>query len=102
MEDGMPSVEERLANLEGRVNEQSNLFAVLRDSVSSVEQHLAQFEHRVDTRFDSVDRRFDSIDRRLETVESKLSHNLLWTVGIQVSTLVLVIGAIVAILTRSP
>lgn len=103
----MPTVEERLASLEGRVNEQSQMFATLRDLLASLECRIDRFEQRVEARFDAIDRRFETVDRRFETVdrrfaslEDTLSRNLLWTVGIQVTVLVVVIGAVVTALTR--
>jgi uncharacterized coiled-coil protein SlyX len=92
-EDGMPSVEERLASLEGRVNEQSQMFATMRDLLAALERRIDRFEQRVEARFDAIDRRF-------EALEDKLSRNLLWTVGIHVTVLVVVMGAVVTALTR--
>lgn len=88
----MPNVEERLASLDGRMAEQTQLFSMIRDA-------LAALERRMETRFDTIDRRFEVIDRRFETIEAKLSHHLFWTVGIQVTVLVVVIGSLVAVLT---
>lgn len=103
----MPTVEERLASLEGRANEQSQMFATMRDLLAAIERRIDRFEQRVEARFDASDRRFDAIDRRFgavdrrfEGIEDKLSRNLLWTVGIQVTVLVVVIGAVVTALTR--
>jgi len=48
-----------------------------------------------------IDRRFEAVDRRFEAIAGRLDRQFLWMVGLQVTTLVTVIGAIVtAVLTR--
>ena len=96
----MPTVDERVASLEGRVSEQTQMFSVLRDMLAGFERRVeARFDAN-DRRFEAIDRRFETVDRRFESIEDKLSRNLLWTVGIQVTVLVVVIGAVVTALTR--
>lgn len=96
----MPNVDERLASLEGRVNEQSQMFAMMRDTLAGFERRVEARFDAVDRRFEALDRRFETVDRRFETIEAKLSHHLLSTVGVQVTVLVVVIGSLVAVLTR--
>jgi hypothetical protein len=96
MEGGMPTVEQRLARVEGRLEEQSQMFAMMRDALTSLERRF----DAIDGRFDVVDRRFAAIDSRFDTIEGKLSHNLLWTVGIQITVLFAVLTALVTMLTR--
>ena len=64
---------ERVAYLEGQVNEQSQAFVALRES-------LGRFEQRVDARFDALD--------------GKMSHQFLWMIGIQITILLAVLGAV--------
>jgi len=91
----MPTIEERVAHLEGHVSEFVNTFADIRESI----RHL---EHRVDVRVDAVDRRFEAIDRRFEVVaqrfdalDQKVSRQFVWLVGLVVTVLVAVAGALV-------
>jgi len=67
----MPTLEERVAYIEGQMAEQSHAFAAVRES-------LARLEQRMDARFDALDRRF------------------FWIVGIQITTLVAVVGAVLS------
>ena len=60
----MATVEERLAKLEARVEEHSQLFVTMREA-------LLAFEHRMEVRFDGIEKRFDSIDRRFEAVDRR-------------------------------
>jgi len=104
----MPTLEERVAYLEGQVSEHSH---DIRDSIR-------QLERRCDARFDAVDRRIggleekfdrridalegqldrsaDKSDRRIDGLEDKMSRQFSWLVGIQVTTLVAIVGALLA------
>lgn len=85
----MQSIEERVAYLEGQVSEQSSALLEVRDTVRSLEQ-------RMDSRFEAVDRRFDTVDRRIDSLDDKVSRQFVWLVGIQVTILVAVVGALLA------
>ena len=114
----MSTFEERLAYLEGRVEEHSRSVDGIHDALVSLERRTdARFE-AVDRRFDAVDRRFDAVDRRFnaldatidgmrealdakidltrDTLDQKMSRHFLWLVGIQVTTLVAIVGALLA------
>ena len=94
---------ERVAVLEGRVAELSQVF-------EGIQAQLRGFEERVDRRFEGVDRRFEGIDRRfesidlrfgdlnhrLETLDAKISRFFMWAVGVQVMMWTAVVGAILA------
>jgi len=85
----MPTLEERVAYIEGQVSEQSHSLVEVREAVRSL-------EHRMDARFEAVDRRFDTVDRRIDVLEQKLSNHFGWLAGLQVTTLLAVIGALLA------
>ena len=91
----MPSIEERVAYLEGQVSEQSHALLEVRDSVRHLEQ-------RMEARFDSFEQRVDarlaSMDRRIDGLEDKVSRQFVWTVGVQVTTFV---GIVAALLSRA-
>ena len=78
----MPTLEERVAYLEGQVSEHTNTMLDIRESVR-------QLERRMEARFDVVDRRFEGMD-------DKISRQFTWVVGIQVTTLVAILGALLA------
>lgn len=89
----MPTLEERVAYLEGQVSEHSHTLIEIRDSIRHLEQ-------RFDARFEQLDRRFeargDAVDRRFEALDDKISRHFTWLVGIQVTTLVAIVGALLA------
>ena len=85
----MQSIEERVAYLEGQVSEQSHALLELREAIRS-------FEQRTDSRFEAVDRRFDTVDRRIDALDEKVSRQFVWLVGVQVTTLVSIVAALLA------
>ena len=96
----MPTLEERVAYLEGQVSEQSHAMLEVRDAVRDLER-------RIDVRFEAIDRRFENIERRIDTVDAglsrrmdalddKVSRQFVWLVGVQVTTLVAIVGALLA------
>jgi hypothetical protein len=76
------TLEEGVAYLEGQVSEHTNTMLDIRDSVR-------QLERRMEARFDVVDRRFEGMD-------DKISRQFTWVVGIQLTTLVAILGALLA------
>ena len=90
----MATVEERLARLEARVEEHSQLFGTMRET-------LLAFEHRMDVRFDGIERRFDAVDRRFEAIDRRfetLDTKFVWLIGLYVTS---VIAFAIAAFTRS-
>lgn len=92
----MPTVDERIAYVEGQVSEQSHSLVEIRDAVRNLEHRVdARFE-AVDRRFEGMDRRFDAVDRRIDALDDKVSNHFVWLVGIQVTTLVAIVAALLA------
>ena len=88
----MFSVEERVAFLEGRTGERSQMINGIREAIVSL-------EGRMDRRFEAVDRRFEAVDRRFDIIEHRLTaldQKFWWLVGIQLSTLVAIVAALLA------
>jgi hypothetical protein len=99
------TIEERVAYIEGQVSEQSHAMVEVREAVRMLEHRVdGRFEamdwrfEAIDRRFEAVDRRFDTVDRRIDALDEKLSRYFVWLVGLQVTTLVAIVGAL---LTRS-
>jgi tetrahydromethanopterin S-methyltransferase subunit G len=99
----VPTLEERVAFIEGQMSEQSHALLQVRDAVGSLEHRIdARFEaidrrfEAVDRRFETIDRRFDSVDRRIDRLDDKVSRHFLWLVGLQITTLLAVVSALLA------
>ena len=96
MEARMPTIEERVAYLEGTLNEQSHALTEVRDAVRHLELRMdARFEG-VDRRFEGIDRRFEALERRIDALDEKVSRQFIWMVGLQMTTLVAIIGALLS------
>ncbi len=92
----MADVQERVAQLEGRVE---GYVLMLTDVVGAV-RHL---EARMDQRFIGVDLRFTSLEGRLTALhqkvgdlDRKLETGFLWMVGIQFATLIALLASFIA------
>ena len=83
----MTTVDERVALLEGRAQEQSQMFGDLRESILNLER-------RIEARFAHVDGRFADLARQFETIRAEMATNFKWVVGIQVTTLIAIVAAL--------
>ena len=77
----MPSVEERLAYLEGKVDDHRAASGDLRSGMVDVCNSITELRAQMDHRF--------------ETLDQKVDRNFSWTVGIQVAALLAVVSALV-------
>ncbi len=136
----MPTIDERIAYLEGRVEEHTRGFGELRDIAFQTDAKVDRFRHELAARIDALDRkvdrfrdelsaridaldqkvdrfreelggRIDALDRKLDrrldaldhkvdrlfgALDQKMSRQFLWIMGVQVTVLVAVVGALVA------
>jgi hypothetical protein len=49
---------------------------------------------QVDRRFELVDRRFELVNGRIDTLDAKMDRHFSWLVGIQVASMLAVVGAL--------
>ena len=65
-----------------------------------IRDSIRLLKRRFDARLDTIDRRIDGLEdklgRRIEGLEDKMSRQFSWLVGIQVTTLVAIVGALLA------
>lgn len=100
----MATLEERVAFLEGQVSEQSHGLVEVRDALRHLEQRLearlGAFEQRTEARLDAAEHRaetrHDSVGRRIDALEDKMSRQFVWTVGVQVTTFVAIVAALLS------
>jgi hypothetical protein len=99
----METLEERVAYLEGKMEDHILGFVSLRDSIGRLEHRVDALADRMDARFENVERRFEAVDRRFEAIDhrfelldDKMSRHFLWLAGIQVTTLIGVVGALLS------
>jgi uncharacterized coiled-coil protein SlyX len=84
----------RLAVVEARVEEQGQMVNGLRDAIVSLEARMDRRFEAIDRRFEQIDQRFLGLDQRLDSLDSKMSRQFVWIVGIQISSLIAVVGVL--------
>lgn len=95
----MPSLEERVAYLEGRFGDHAGAVDDLRSGLSETRTDLRTGLARVDVNLTEVrsemNRRFEAVEARFAALDGKIDRHFTWLVGIQVAVLVAVVGALV-------
>ena len=89
----MPTVEERLAYLEGRAGDQTAATADLRTSITELRSEVRDLRSEMNSGFTALR---SEMNRRFEAVDVKFT----WLMGIQVAMLVTVLGAVVGFYFR--
>jgi hypothetical protein len=85
----MPSVDERLASLEAKVE----AIADLRNMVIDLRTEMTQ-------RFTQIDQRFNQIDARFTVMDAKVDRLFVWAIGLLVGGFTSVIGALIGVAYR--
>ena len=112
------AVEERVTVVERQVEENARDIEGLRGAVVELGRRMEQGFEALERRFEAIDRRFEAIDRRFEAMERRfevidqrfeaierrldrldqqMSRQFFWVVGIQITTVLAMTGAIAAI-----
>ncbi len=107
------TIEERVANLEGRVEEHTGVWQDIKDMMITQDGRMIGLEQRIDRRFEAIDRRFEAIDKRFEAIDrrfeaidrrfealenriqamdAKFTKYFLWIIGFQFSILLTLVA----------
>jgi hypothetical protein len=106
----MSSLEERVAYLEGRLEDHTSAVGRLHTSIDDLHQEtrrgfeqvqhqFGQVQHQfeqVQHRFEQVQHQFERVDARFIGLDQKVDRHFTWLVGIQMAVLVSVVGALVS------
>ena len=97
------TVEERVTEVEYKVAENARSIDGLREAIvegfKAMDRRFEAMDRRFEAmEFEAMERRFEAMvqrfDRRLEVVDENMSQQFRWIVGIQITTLLAMIGAI--------
>jgi uncharacterized coiled-coil protein SlyX len=91
------TLEERVVYLEGKVEEHSRGYADIRERLTFLDQKVDRFREELAARIDALDQRLSG---RIDALDQKVSRQFIWLVGIQITVLVAVVGALIAALFR--
>jgi CII-binding regulator of phage lambda lysogenization HflD len=87
----MPTVEERVAYLEGRLEDHTEAVGTFRQDMSDLRSQITHLDQDLRSQIANLDQK---VDRFFSHLDSKISRHFIWTVGIQVAVLLAVIGAL--------
>ena len=87
----MPTVEERVAYLEGRLEDHAGTVGSVRQDVADLRQVVRQDVADLRQLVQHLDQK---VDRLFYNLDSKVSRQFIWIVGIQVALLLAIVGAI--------
>lgn len=90
----MPSLDERVAYLEGRLEDHASTVTFLREDVRAVHEDLRSFRDEMRHFRTEVNYFRDEFRQELNRVDDKVSRHFTWLVGIQVGVLIAVLGAL--------
>jgi hypothetical protein len=105
----MPTLEERVAALEAKLDSHamnaSDLRGTLAGLLDQMNGRFEQVNHRFVELQDQMNRRFEQVDyrfaelqgqmnQRFDAVDQKIDRHFTWLVGIQVAALIAVVGAL--------
>ena len=86
-----------MTEVEYKVAENARSIDGLREAIVEGFKAMDRRFEAMDHRFEAMDRRFEAMeqrfDRRLEVVDENMSRQFRWIVGIQITTLLAMIGA---------
>ena len=95
----MPTVEERITAVEGKIDAIADLRAVVGKFRADMRQELAAVRTEMRQQFAEVrtdlNRRSEQVDRRLEVLDHRVERHFMWMVGIQFTVLIAVIVALI-------
>jgi chromosome segregation ATPase len=95
----MPTtIEERVAYLEGKVEEHSKNQDDVKTLIIGLDQKLDRridaLDLKLDSRIDALDQRINRLDQRIDHLDQKFSKYFLWIIGIQVTILLSIIATL--------
>lgn len=98
-----PVMEERLARLEGIVDQFPQMVAMLQNGIDALRSDhvslrggMAAIRGEMSALRNEVHERMNRLDGRIDRLEDRMARQFVWLVGLQVTTLVAVLGAVLA------
>lgn len=89
------ALEERIAKLEGRMDEHSRFVESVNIKLTNMERRFDDLDRKIDRFREELDRkidiRFDSLSKRIDDLDKKMWINFRWIVGIQITTWITII-----------
>lgn len=97
----MPTVEERLASLEAKVDTMSDLRSLIAELRGDMNGRFTDVNARFTEFREDMNRRFDDVNRRLAALDAKVDRHFVWLMGMMVTGFITIIGALVGVVYRT-
>jgi BMFP domain-containing protein YqiC len=85
------TLEERVAYLEGRLEDHASTVIDVRSGLTHLDAKLSRLDAKIDSVESRLTTRIDGVENRLTT---KIDRHFTWLVGIQVAVLLALVGAL--------
>ncbi len=90
------TLEERVAYLEGKVEEHSKAWEDLKDMIIHLDQKVDRFRDELSSRINALDQKVDrfrdELSSRIDALDQKFSRYFLWIIGIQITIFLAIIA----------
>ena len=93
----MPTLEERVAYLEGKVEEHSRGYAQIREDLQQLRATVQHLDQHLSGRIDALDQRLSA---RIDALDQKFSRWFAWLTGILITALLAQLGLLAGALFR--
>ena len=90
----MATIDERVAFVEGRVGQHSQMIESIRQAIVTLDQRMVALETRLDRLEARMDQRFTAIDVRFTELDEKMSRHFLGILGVQMTMFVAMIATL--------
>jgi uncharacterized coiled-coil protein SlyX len=92
------TLEERVAYLEGRAEEQSRLGAELREMIAHLDQKVDRFREELSAQIQAVDQKVDrfrgELSVQVQALDQKMTRYFTWLIGLYVAGLLAIMAAL--------
>jgi uncharacterized coiled-coil DUF342 family protein len=96
----MPTVDERLAALEAKVDAIGDLRGDVNRRFAELHHQLTETRTEMNQRFTQIDQRFNHVDARFTVMDAKIDRLFVWVIGLLAGGFTSVIGALIAVVYR--
>jgi len=93
----VPTLEERVAYLEGKVEEHSRGYAQIREDLQQLRATVQHLDQHLSGRIDALDQRLSA---RIDALDQKFSRWFAWLTGILITALLAQLGLLAGALFR--
>jgi flagellar capping protein FliD len=92
-------IDKRFDQMDRRFEQIDRRFEQIEQRFERIDLRFEHLDQRLDRRFGQTDVRFTQVDRRMDALDAKVSRQFVWLVGLHVTSLIAMMGALGGIIT---